>query len=230
MGSQSGCRGFPFWHGVSHRLHWSLRPVFVWILDVGQGLAPSPSPNRTGSGFGDRKSPWWQGLAVVLSLVIEQIVLRGWVLGLLIHSVTSDSLWTHGPSPTRLLCSWNFPGKNTGVGCHSLLPGIFPAQGLNPRLLGFQLWQAGSLLLGPPGIQNGLICQAPAFFLPATEHFFTEQQRAIPKTYLDRRDSEQSNSVVFSKPLIKELIYKDSTGFLPKWLSLDVWRKTVVMP
>ena len=31
--------------------------------------------------------------------------------------------------------SWNSPGKNTGVGCHSLLQGIFPTQGLNPGLL-----------------------------------------------------------------------------------------------
>ena len=36
---------------------------------------------------------------------------------------------------SRLLCPWNSPGKNTGVGSHSLLQGIFPAQGLNPRLL-----------------------------------------------------------------------------------------------
>ena len=32
---------------------------------------------------------------------------------------------THGPYPARLLCPWDFPGKNTGVGCHSLLQGIF---------------------------------------------------------------------------------------------------------
>ena len=32
----------------------------------------------------------------------------------------------------RLLCPWNVPGNNTGVGCHFLLQGIFPAQGLNP--------------------------------------------------------------------------------------------------
>ena len=30
------------------------------------------------------------------------------------------------------------PGKNTGVGCHSLLQGIFPTQGLNPGLLHFR--------------------------------------------------------------------------------------------
>ena len=32
----------------------------------------------------------------------------------------------------RFLCPWNFPGKNTGVGCHFLLQGIFSAPGLNP--------------------------------------------------------------------------------------------------
>ena len=36
--------------------------------------------------------------------------------------------------PTRLLCLWASPGKNTGVGCHSLLQGIFLTQGSNPCL------------------------------------------------------------------------------------------------
>ena len=35
---------------------------------------------------------------------------------------------------TRLLHPWDSPGKNTGVGCHSLLQGIFPTQGSNPGL------------------------------------------------------------------------------------------------
>ena len=51
------------------------------------------------------------------------------------HSVMSDSLWPHGLEPGRLLCPLNSPGKNTGMGCHSLLQGIFPTQGLNPGLL-----------------------------------------------------------------------------------------------
>ena len=50
------------------------------------------------------------------------------------HLVVSNSLRLHGLSPARLL-SWDSPGKNTGVGCHSLLQGIFLTQGLNPRLL-----------------------------------------------------------------------------------------------
>ena len=43
----------------------------------------------------------------------------------------SDSLQPHGLQPTRLLCPWDSPGKNTGVGCHSLLQGIFSTQGQN---------------------------------------------------------------------------------------------------
>ena len=51
------------------------------------------------------------------------------------HPVLSDSLRPHGLQPARLLSSWNSPGKNTGVGCHSLLQGIFLTQGSNLGLL-----------------------------------------------------------------------------------------------
>ena len=43
------------------------------------------------------------------------------------RSVMSNSLRPHGLQPTRLLSPWDSPGKNTGVGCHCLLQGIFPA-------------------------------------------------------------------------------------------------------
>ena len=46
-------------------------------------------------------------------------------------SVMSDSLRPHGLWPTRLLVPWNSPGKNTGVGSHSLLQRIFLTQGSN---------------------------------------------------------------------------------------------------
>ena len=49
-------------------------------------------------------------------------------------SVVSDSQRPHGLQSTRLLRPWDFPGKNTGVGCHFLLQGIFPTQGWNPGL------------------------------------------------------------------------------------------------
>ena len=44
----------------------------------------------------------------------------------------------------RLLCSRDSLGKNTGVGCHFLLQGIFPTQGLNLGLLRLRHWRVGS--------------------------------------------------------------------------------------
>ena len=46
-----------------------------------------------------------------------------------------------------LLCPWDYPGKNTGVGCHALLQGIFLIEGLNLYLLHLLGWQADV----PPG-------------------------------------------------------------------------------
>ena len=66
----------------------------------------------------------WTAREVVLVLCLDSLVV-------------SDSLWPYGLEPTRLLCSWNSPGKNIGMGCHALLQGIFLMQGSNPCLLWF---------------------------------------------------------------------------------------------
>ena len=79
----------------------------------------------------------------------------------------------YGHLPARLPCPWNSPGKNTGVGCHSLLQGIFPTQGLNLGLLHcrqilYCLNHQGSPLcflltvkiyvLTPPNTYNNIAC------------------------------------------------------------------------
>ena len=56
-----------------------------------------------------------------------------------------DSLWPCGLQPARLLCPWGSPGKNTGLGFHALLQGIFLTQKSNPCLLHLLHWQADSL-------------------------------------------------------------------------------------
>ena len=53
-------------------------------------------------------------------------------------------LWTIA---ARLLCPWDSPDKNTGVGCHAILQGIFLTQRSNPGLLH---WQTDSLPAEPP--------------------------------------------------------------------------------
>ena len=65
--------------------------------------------------------------------------------------VASNSLQSHVLQPARLLSPWNSPGKNTGVGCHFLLQGIFLIQGSHPHRLSLLHWQAGSSPLAPPG-------------------------------------------------------------------------------
>ena len=51
-------------------------------------------------------------------------------------------------SPPRPICPWDSPGKNTGVGGHALLQGIFPTQGSNK--------------LRSPELANGLLTIEPA--------------------------------------------------------------------
>ena len=69
-------------------------------------------------------------------------------------SVMSDSSGCFGLLSDRLFCPWDFPGKNTGVGCYFLLQGIFLTQGLNFHLLClllcrwifFTCWATGAAL------------------------------------------------------------------------------------
>ena len=62
-----------------------------------------------------------------------------------------DSFGLYGLQPARLPCPWDSPGKNTRVGCHALLQGIFLTQGSNSLLLCLLHLQVGSLPLVLPG-------------------------------------------------------------------------------
>ena len=63
-------------------------------------------------------------------------------------------LQPRGQQPTTLFCPWDFPGKNTGGGCHLLLQQIFLTQGSNPCLLH---WQADSSPLSHQGSPKPMI-------------------------------------------------------------------------
>ena len=47
----------------------------------------------------------------------------------------SDSVPPHGLQPSRLLCPWDFLGKNTGAGFHFLLQGDLPIPEIKPMFL-----------------------------------------------------------------------------------------------
>ena len=70
-------------------------------------------------------------------------------------------LWFHGLWPTRLLCLWNSPGKNTGVGCHSLPQGDLPNPGIEPVSPALQV--------------DPLLSESPG------KYFITERSQLKPK-------------------------------------------------
>ena len=77
-------------------------------------------------------SPALAGGVFTTSAILE-VHYMGWVC--VSHSVVSNSWWPHGLQPARLLSQWDSPGKNTGVGYHALLRGIFPTRGSNLHFL-----------------------------------------------------------------------------------------------
>ena len=99
------------------------------------------------------------------------------------------TLWTVA---TRLLCPWDSPGKNTGVGCHFLLQGIFLTQGSNPSLASSAL-AGGSLPLchlGSPlmiQIYDFGFWKNPMFNL--ISHFPTSNECQKKRGYLELRRS-----------------------------------------
>ena len=65
---------------------------------------------------------WTEETAVAAMLLCAQLLM------------SCPILRTMGLLPTRLLCPWDSPGKNTGVGCRALLQVIFLTQESNPYL------------------------------------------------------------------------------------------------
>ena len=80
---------------------------------------------------------------------ISKLFIWSWVC-----AQSCSTLWPHRLQPTRLLCSRDFPGKNTGVGCHFLLQGVFPTQGSNSLFLHLLYWQVDFLPLRHLGSQH----------------------------------------------------------------------------
>ena len=100
----------------------------------------------------------------------------------------------------RLLCPWDSPGKNTGVGCHYLPQGIFPTRGSNLCLLtssalagGFFTtsitWEAGLLSqrlaknqrIDDTEILTNRICQT--FWVKLLDHLKGKQEQGSPQSY-----------------------------------------------
>ena len=77
---------------------------------------------------------------------LSSILLHACVVSHFSHVQLFATLWTVAP---KLLCPWDFPGKNIGMGYHALLQWIFLIQGSNQNLLCLLNWQVGSWPLAP---------------------------------------------------------------------------------
>ena len=73
-------------------------------------------------------------ITIVITKIFVQLLIdfRNWKCQL--FSCAWLFVIRYGLYPARLLCPWNSLGKNTGVGCHSLLQGTFQTQGQSPRV------------------------------------------------------------------------------------------------
>ena len=117
--------------------------VLAWrIPGTGEpGGLPSMGSHRVGHNWSDLAAAafYCKHIQFILSLMgfplnkIEQIADEYLIkrVCVCVCSVAPDSLQPHRLQPARLLCPWDFPGKNTGVGCHFLHQGIFLTSGSN---------------------------------------------------------------------------------------------------
>ena len=94
---------------IPWRREWQPTLVFLPEICHGQRILVGYSP-------WDHKRP-----TLHLDLYLENLLLS------CVHFFAI--LWTVAHLQSMILCPWDFPGMNTGVGCHSLLQGIFPTQG-----------------------------------------------------------------------------------------------------
>ena len=73
----------------------------------------------------------------------------------------------------RLLCPWDFPSKNTEVGCRALLQGIFPTQGLNLASVSPALG-GGFLTTEPPGKPGYIMMNYYQIWFSQHFHLFSQ--------------------------------------------------------
>ena len=101
----------------------------------------------------------------------ESLLLPGMLLFVVVRSLSRVRFFsTPWMLPTRLLCPWDSPGKNTGVGCPFLFQGIFLTQGENLSLLHLLHWQVASLPLSQHGSPRCLLPVLNCDFLEPWHH------------------------------------------------------------
>ena len=137
-----------FWESLLSVQVWWNECTHTSVCGEGVGVVPRQLRTITGSRipicrFRCDNSHIWKAMAFSLrerQRILKPRVLKVWVkewVSEWVSEVAQLCPTLCNPmdcSLTRFLRPWDFPGKNTGVGCHCLLQEIFPTQGLNPGL------------------------------------------------------------------------------------------------
>ena len=111
------------WHNFLNSYTLQTRNI-LWLLPVFQVVLVSKSKD-----IWDSAGPRWDWNLGPSHSLLEVCFLNAQAYSALCVPAQSRPtlLWPHGLSPARLLCPWNFPGKNTGAHRCFLLQGIFRA-------------------------------------------------------------------------------------------------------
>ena len=126
----------------------------------------------------------------------------------------SDSLWPHELQATRLLCPLNSSGNNTGVGCRSLLQGIFQTQGSNPVSFAgrfFTVWATREAPRSPP---SPLLIQFKQLLVPVY---------LPPLRSLSPESSIPGLFRCMLSPKLKTFFISSVLKILPPFHLADVW-------
>ena len=113
----------------------------------------------------------------------------------------------HRLQPSRHLCPWDFPGKNTEVGCYFLFLGIFLTQGSNSPFLH---WQVDSLPLSHQASPHYTLCVGIYTYV----HIPIHMKAVFSCMYICRQ--------IYKYTCVYSLKWKTSTYTLTVFLPLDV--------
>ena len=157
---------------LAWKIPWTEEPVRLQSMGwqrVGHDLVTKPPTTHRGYRVSCKVCMWlidWLNILLQMAFsTVEKItqakegrecrVLLFIVLPQRVHACLLSRVWLFATSmdysPWNSICPWNFPGKNTEVGCHFLLQGLFPTEGSAPRSLASPALAGRFFTMMPPG-------------------------------------------------------------------------------
>ena len=170
------------------------------------------SPIRWTWVWASSRSWWWTGKPGELQSMgsQSQTQVSNWTemnwslkrskISMLCHAMLSHfrRAWlfaTYELGPSRILCPWEFPGKNTGEGCRALLQGIFQTKELIPYL--WCLLPCRQVLY-PPSLLGSLKISIILF-----KHFNYNSSGSQSTEWRDWSEGRQSTSELLWEPQLR---------------------------